>query len=299
MNGKINNIEQICSVKRLQYSSGRAKGIEILLVNNGRLCFELIVDKCLDIGSLYHKGVNIGFLTAGGINAGEHDFQHAFNGGFLYTCGLDSLSNKSLPFHGRIHNTPAEIEKIEVNENGIEIVGTVKQVTLFGEKLTLKRTIKTAVNSDELEVSDEITNTDYVDTQYCILYHTNIGYPMLDEGVTVSAPITSTTPINEFSASKQKSCFVMDEPSPGLKENVYFHTVEKGDVTVKNEKLGKEVNITYNEKVLPYLIQWKSMMSGAYALGIEPCTTMLGDYFEKTTIKAGETVKAGIKVRFS
>ena len=137
MNGKINNIEQVCSVKRLKYVSGRAKDLEILLVNNGKLAFELLVDKCLDIGTLYHEGTNISFLTAGGLNSAESEFDANFNGGFLYTCGLDTIGGRAMPIHGRIHNIPAEVIKTEVSENGVEIVGVIKQSSLFGEKLLI------------------------------------------------------------------------------------------------------------------------------------------------------------------
>lgn len=299
MNGKINNFEQVCSIKRLQYVTGRAKGLEILLVNNGVLSFELLVDKCLDVGALYHKGVNVGFLTAGGLNSAEKEFDANFNGGFLYTCGLDTVGGRTLPIHGRIHNIPAEVIKAEVDENGVEIVGVVKQSSLFGEKLTLKRTVKTGVNSNELEIIDEIVNDGYVNAEYCIMYHTNIGYPMLDDGVTVTAPIISTTPRTEYAKNIVNSCFIMEEPKPTNEEAVYFHTVEKGDILIKNEKLNKSVNIIYDENVLPYFIEWKSMVSGAYALGIEPSTTTLDGEFSKTLIAPGEKVKTGIKVKFN
>ena len=299
MNEKINNIEQICSIKRLKYISGRAKDIEILLVNNGVITFELLVDKCLDIGALYHKGTNISFLTAGGLNSAEKEFDANFNGGFLYTCGLDTIGGRAMPIHGRIHNIPAEVIKAEVTENGVEIVGIIKQSSLFKEKLTLKRTIKTGVNSSELEVLDEIINDGYLNAEYCIMYHTNFGYPMLDSGVTVTAPITSTVPRTDYAKKVVDGCFVMDEPKADNEETVYFHTVKKGDITVKNEKLNKSVTITYNEEILPYFIEWKSMVSGAYALGIEPATTTLDGDFAKNTIKPKESVKTGIKVKFN
>lgn len=251
MDGKINNFEQICSVKRLKYVSGRAKDLEILLVNNGKLCFELLVDKCLDIGALYHEGTNISFLTAGGLNTQENEFDANFNGGFLYTCGLDTVGGRILPIHGRIHNIPAEIIKCEVSESGVEIVGIIKQYSLFGEKLSLKRTVKTGVNSQELEVIDEISNDGYLDSEYCIMYHTNIGYPMLDNGVSITAPIISTTPRNDYAKQFVDTCLTMCEPKADNEETVYFHTVEKGDITIENKKLNKTVNISYNEKALP------------------------------------------------
>ncbi len=296
MNGKINNVRQLCSALRVQYLSGREKGIEAFIVNNGRLSFELLVDRALDVNSFYHKGVNIAFSSAGGLNGFDRDFDYAFNGGMLYTCGLDTIGGRSLPVHGRIHNVPAEVIKAVATEEGVEIVGLIKQASLFGEKLQLKRTVRTVVNSDTLEIIDEITNLAHTDGEYCLLYHTNLGYPMLDEGVTLSAPIVSTAPRTEYAAKRVKSCLIMDEPKPDNEETVFYHTVKKGEVTITNKALKKSVLIEYDEKKLPHLIEWKSMVSGAYALGIEPATSTLDDGFIKRPIKAGETIKTGIKI---
>ena len=41
------------------------------------------------------------------------------------------------------------------------------------------------------------------------------------------------------------------------------------------------------------------MVSGAYALGIEPATTTLDGDFAKKTIKPNEVIKTGIKVKFN
>ena len=101
MNEKINNVEQICSVKRMRYVTGRAKDLEVMIVNNGKLCFELIVDKCLDIHSFYHKGTSVAFISANGLNVSETEFSSVFNGGLLYTCGLDTIGGRVEPIHGR------------------------------------------------------------------------------------------------------------------------------------------------------------------------------------------------------
>ena len=56
----------------------------------------------------------------------------------------------------------------------------------------------------------------------------------------------------------------------------------------RNKKLGKVVEFIYDEKMLPHFIEWKSMVAGDYALGIEPSTTTLDADFVKTPIKEGE-----------
>ena len=45
MNGKINNVEQLCSVRKLEFIDGKEKGRQILFVNNGVLSFIVLLDK--------------------------------------------------------------------------------------------------------------------------------------------------------------------------------------------------------------------------------------------------------------
>lgn len=298
MNGKINNIEQICSVKRLQYTTGRAKGIEVMIVNNGRLCFELLVDKCLDVHSCYHRGTSVAFVSSGGLNSAESDFGSAFNGGLLYTCGLDTIGGRVEPVHGRIHNIRAEVNKVEVSEEGVEIVGTVKACDLFGAKLQLVRTVKTAVNSDTIEIIDEIKNIGYFDAEYNLLYHTNFGYPFIDEGVKFFAPITATVPRTEHAKEKMNAFSVMSDADDYF-ETVYYHTLTKGEATVTNEKLKKVAKVEYDKEVFPYFVEWRSMVGGAYALGLEPTTSTLDEEYKTQILKPNESIKAGLKITVS
>ena len=48
--------------------------------------------------------------------------------------------------------------------------------------------------------------------------------------------------------------------------------------------------MSYSGETLPYFVEWKSMASGDYALGLEPSTTRLGDDFEFCTLKAQKKV---------
>ena len=63
MNGKINNLAQVASLRRYTITDGRAKGLDIIDCDNGKLRFLLNVTKALDIMQLYHEGTNISFLS--------------------------------------------------------------------------------------------------------------------------------------------------------------------------------------------------------------------------------------------
>ena len=111
MNGKINNVEQLCSVRKLEFIDGKEKGRQILLVNNGVLSFIVLLDKCMDIYEFRHKGMNLTYISKGGLVGNEGDFIDTFPGGLIYTCGLEVVGNRT-PMHGSIHNKMASITNI-------------------------------------------------------------------------------------------------------------------------------------------------------------------------------------------
>lgn len=296
---EINNPMQMCSAQKLCFYEGREKGEKIIHVDNGCLSFDVLSDRCLDIFSLRHKGENISFISKNGLYGGNGNFNSRFPGGMLFTCGLDTVGGRKEPIHGKIHDIPADIKKVYADENCVEIIGEVRQSELFGENLLLKRKIYTEYGSGELLIDTVIENQGYKDAEYCLLFHMNIGYPMLDSGVKIKSPVTSTYPRTENAKRLLSKCFEITQPKDDAEEAVYFHTVEKGEIEVINEKLKKSVKFEYDEKMLPYFIEWRSLISGDYGLGIEPSTTTLDSDFKLKTLKAGEKHEYKIKIEIN
>ena len=57
---------------------------------------------------------------------------------------------------------------------------------------------------------------------------------------------------------------------------------------VVSPKCGKAFTLTYSGDTFPHFIEWKSMRCGDYALGLEPCTSLLDDKFAYSRIGRGE-----------
>lgn len=62
----------------------------------------------------------------------------------------------------------------------------------------------------------------------------------------------------------------------GYAERVFFYDVESGAqlaaISVENPALGIGVTMEWTADTLPHLIEWKSMRSTDYVLGLEPST---------------------------
>lgn len=291
MDGKISNFQQLASLRRYTLSEGKEKGVEVIDCDNGSIRFLLNVSKGLDVMQLYHKGQNMSFVSKNGFSAGNTPFSNRFEGGMLYTCGLDSVGGRDgFETHGTYHTTPAQVIRAQCDEDGIVVEALIRNTALFGPNLVMHRTIATAIGSDSVEIEDKLTNLGYKDEQYCILYHTNVGYPMLDEGVTIRLSEKDCCPRNNWAEQNKTTRLSMEAPADDNEETCYFLTLNEPEVSVINPKINKSFTLRYSGETLPYFIEWKSMVSGDYALGLEPCSTLLDDMFTYRTIKKQETV---------
>lgn len=297
MKEKICNSEQLCYARKLKFYDGREKGENVIIVENGCLNFTVLQDRGFDIYDLRYKGTNISFLNKGGICGFDSDFNTLFNGGMLYTCGLDSLGRRTgYATHGKIHNIPATLKSIESNAEGVELKAIIRDSSLFGDHLQLERTISCKYNSSILNIKNKLTNLGFKPSEYCLLFHINLGYPMLDEGVEIDAPIINTTCNLSDSEKRKLRCCEMEKPLAFAVEECFYHNLSKGVVNIINKKIGKRVTIRYDEKILPYLVEWKSMVSGDYALGIEPSTAPLDSRFFYNSINPGEDVNFDLSI---
>jgi hypothetical protein len=297
MNKKTGNIKQIKSVYEIEFVSGRERGKQALLVNCGNLELLISKDNAMDILWLRHCGVNMSFLSKNGINTLQGDFEKRFEGGFLYTCGFDNISScvKGRPIHGCLHSTAAENIDYEFNENGIEIRGCVSDTALFRRNLVLYR--KIIVKNDELGIFDTVNNAAYENGEYCLLYHFNLGYPFLDESMHLEFESVNSEGLTIKAHNNLGLAMKMEKPTDCREEEVFYHKLKTGSVKAVNSTLKKEMTMEFSLDNLPVFIEWKSMASGDYALGLEPSTSRF-DNFEYKKIGSLENHCYHINFKF-
>lgn len=292
MNGKISNFTQLASLRRYRLEGGISDGIEVLDCDNGKLRFLLNLTKACDVMQMYHEGQNVSFVSKNGFTKGMPPFGNRFEGGMLYTCGLDNAGRREgYEMHGRFHSIPAELTRAECTEEGILIEATIRDTALFGQNLVMKRRITTGIGDCHLRIEDTLTNDGYREENYCILYHVNVGYPLLDEGARIECDAEEYIACTPFAEEAAEARFAISDAVPNLPERCYYLTLREPKVALVNPKLGKAFRLSYSGDTLPYFLEWKSMGSGDYALGLEPCTTMLSGRFAYRTVAPGESVR--------
>lgn len=291
LDGRISNFDQVASLRRYTLTDGRGRGLDVIDCDNGKLRFLLNVTKGLDVMQLYHKGENLSFLSKNAFSARETDFISRFEGGMLYTCGLDSVGGREgYPLHGTYHNMAAEVTKAVCDEDGIVVEAVIRSTALFGRNLVMYRRVSAAVGGDTLNIEDRLVNHGFGDEDYCLLYHINLGYPMLDDGAVVEANVTENYPRTPWSETHKATFLEMESPLPLKEETCYFLKLAEPKVSLANKKNGKRFTLTYSADTLPAFIEWKSMACADYALGLEPATTYLDDKFAYKTLAPEEEV---------
>lgn len=291
MKGQISNVRQIASVRRSTVIGGREDGLKIIDCDNGKIRFVLNESKALDVMQLYHEGQNMSFVSKNGFSTDEGDFLSRFEGGMVYTCGLDAIGEQAgYDIHGSFHNKKADVFNIVCNDKEIAVEAYVYDTALGGKNLKMHRKVSATVGSESLVIEDKLINEGHGEEEYCLLYHVNIGYPMLDVGARVYAEVNGVESRSPFSAAKVSARPYASLPIPLADETCYFLDMAEPEASLVNPRIGKKFTVRYSKETLPHFVHWSNMVAGDYAMGLEPATSTLDADFKRSKIGAGESV---------
>ena len=284
-------------VADIAFDSGKAKGLAAYLVRNGAFECVVVKDHALDIAHASFCGNGVAFVGRNGLSARKDVFTKSFEGGLLYTCGFDSISNcaEGVYTHGTFHGTAAENVSFSVEDGVVVIKGDIPLTGLFVDELIIHRELR--VCKCGVTVTDNIENTRGVASDYCVLYHCNFGAPFLEAGGEVKIDYLTREGLTQLAREKECEASLITAPTPAQEENVYYHTVGEGRAEYINARLGIAAKVTYDAKKLPVLLEWKSMAEDDYALGLEPASTRF-DTFTKTAIAPRDTYTYSVSIKF-
>ena len=284
MNKYVGHTNQIYGVEEMRLSGGKGDGMRMLYVRNGKgLEFWISVDRCADISRLSLKGDNYGyFAPCGYVSPKYYDnkntgFLKSFTAGFFTTCGLTAVGSpcvdngEELPLHGTISNTPCENIGYWIADDGIHIKAVIRDAAIFTYQLVLEREYVVSLDRNEITMTDTIKNIGSIDAPLEVLYHCNIGYPLLTEDAEITIPSSKVEPRNEYAKSDIENCFKVEKPKKGYEEMCYYHTLSGiTAVSIFNPVINKGLKISYNTQELPFFTQWKMMGEYDYVMGLEP-----------------------------
>ncbi|BCL79014.1 DUF4432 domain-containing protein [Ktedonobacteria bacterium brp13] len=296
---RVGDLRQIAGYQRVQLQEGRGRGNELLLVRNGSgLSFQISISRAFDIGLCEIYGIPISWLSATGPVAPQfyekdgREWNRSFEGGLLATGGLTYMGKpnvdegESLGLHGRISATPAELlrsETIQANDT-YELIfqGRVRQASAIGENIILTRTIRTTMGTNRIGIVDEITNESFSPVDHMILYHFNLGFPLISKTCRIHIPEAQTRrwiqgdgPVEGWDHFKEPSStaptVLLHEGIQG--ENGWVQVSVENEVLLNNKEQTLRVNFCYPREACPFLSQWQNSTKGEYVLALEPGNT--------------------------
>lgn len=314
---RVGNLAQVGGVELVRHEEGHSRGVRSLVFRTGSgLSFSVVPERGLDIGAADFQGIGLCWLPPKGLAGpwyyeGDHD-PHAWLrvglGGLFNTAGLVSIGvpqavdTSSFGFtqrlkarygtHDRIAVTPASHFSFDEHWEGdrcfLRATGVVRQDIAYGENLSLRRSYETELGSRVVRLVDVVTNEGWFETPHQLLYHFNLGYPLVDEGAELLIAAAEEPQPLGYSAGDGDpdtgGWRSVTAPQPGFTFEGYVlspnaDAAGKVGVALVNRSLrgGLGFYVRYAREQLPTYLAWRMMREGLYAIGLEPATNPFGN----------------------
>jgi len=292
----VGSVSQLGGARQAELSDGRGRGVRLVDLNLGD-GFELTVvpDRGMDVYAARYQGMSLAWHSSVGVVAPSYyepegtGWLRSFGGGLLATCGLSYAGAATVDYggelglHGRIGNLPASGVQAGGHWEGDEYVistsGEVRETVVFGTNLVLDRKIWGRLGERRFFLEDRVRNESFHRVPHQILYHINLGFPLVDAGARVLTPSARVVPRDAEARRDSNEWAYVINPTPEFAEKVYYHDMK---TDADGYVLAGLVNFTlwqgepfglyvkYLKEQLPRFAQWKMMGEGDYVMGLEP-----------------------------
>ncbi len=324
---ELGDVRQIASGRTVRLGDGSEDGVRAIDVRvAGGIDALVIADRGLDIGPAWCGGFPMAWQSPTGIVHPSYFrddvWLRSFHGGLLFTAGLQNVGSavrdgdEEHGLHGRLSNLPARnvtVETVE-DERGLAVVvrGEVRETTVFGVDLVMHRTLRFPLGDPRIELTDEVENRGYVAAPVFLLYHVNLGYPVVAATSRLIAPPAEIVGWDEVSRAAEAEYDRFVPPTPGFPVQVFEHRLavtghDRVRIGIVNEadpaSGGIGVVLEYDRSRLPRLWHWRMLAEGMYVTGIEPANCgLLGRGAEREAgtldeLAPGERRTFGVTIR--
>ena len=294
------------SVHKYTLHGGKQEGVDVIIVNNGKLTFTVIPTRGMSVLKVALGDITLGWNSPVKevvhpklINLQERGglgWLEGFNE-WIVRCGVewaghpgkDKFINNTgdeaemdLTLHGKIGNIPASEVEVVIDAQAphrIRIRGRVDERMFYGPKLELWTEISTEVGANSFRIEDSLKNYSVYEQEFQIIYHSNYGPPLLEQGSRFIAAIKEIRPFNAHAAKSLKTFAEYVAPTKGFVEQVYgiiplADANNKTTAMLHNAAGDKGVSLTYDVTQLPYFSLWKNTtaLEEGYVTGLEPGT---------------------------
>jgi hypothetical protein len=188
----------------------------------------------------------------------------------------------SLTLHGRIANQPAHLVEVRVNldpPHELSVIGQVDEGGLFSPHLRLTATLTTAPGTNRVVIHDVIENRGGTPAEMQLLYHLNVGPPLLEAGSRVLVPLREMAPRDPRAAEGVSTWDTYPGPSAGFAEQCFYCDLASDPAgatlaMLQTRAADKALVVRMNRRQLPCFTIWRNTaaLEDGYVTGFEPGT---------------------------
>lgn len=277
---------------------GLSDGVDVVEIDNGRIRLFVLPTRGMSIWKVRLGEFDLGWRSP--VRGPVHPkFVPLFDPsglgwleGFdelLVRCGLESngapefneQGQLAYPLHGRIGNRPAHFVDLTVDDSAetITLRGIVEESRFHFQKLRLETTITLSFNSTAIHINDQVVNFGGTPAEMQMLYHINIGEPLLLPGSKFVAPVKSIVNRDQPESDNHGEWQIYGPPIAGQPEDCFYlnlnnDTEQRTEVLLQNEDGSAGVALEYDANSLPCFSLWKNLVASedGYVTGLEPGT---------------------------
>ncbi len=287
-------------IRHGRFTQGTSDQVEVVEIDTGRMRLLVLPTRGMSIWSIQMADTRFGWQSPvpGPVHPNYVPVLDPTGLGWLegfdellVRCGLESNGAPEhnqqgqlvYPLHGRIGNLPAESVRIECDQatGNLDLIGEVVESKLFFKRLRLVTRLRVSAGGVKVELRDEIINELDQPATAQLLYHINLGSPLLSDGATLEAPIAELAGKDYLAASEIDTWNRYGKPQVGYAERVYFARLQ-GDKAGQSTAMlcaadrSRGLGVTIDTTTLPYFVVWKNTASenDGYVTGLEPATNL-------------------------
>ncbi len=281
-----------------RFVGGASDNVEVVEIDTGVMRVIVLPTRGMSIWKIEAEGIRFGWDSpvTGPVHPSQVPLFDPSGLGWLegfdelvVRCGLESngapefddSGKLKYPLHGRIGNLAADSLSIEYDEASgrLELIGEVIESRLFFKRLRMRTRLRVHAGSYRVDLLDDVTNELSTPTTMQLLYHINVGSPILKPGAVLEAACEELAPKDALSASELETWNQFGKPESGYQERVYFANLVCDDSSettamLRSAEKNRGMAVTFNVSQLPNFILWKNTgaKSDGYVVGMEPAT---------------------------
>jgi hypothetical protein len=279
-------------------SDGRREGVKLVELSAGDTRVVVLPDRGLGIWKMVAGGVELGWQSPvqGPVHPSFVPLAEPLGIGWLdgfdelvARCGLvsngapefDASGRLLYGLHGRIANLPAQDVSVTLDESAgtVTLTGFVDETRFLCHALRMQTKLVLEASRHRITWTDTVTNLSDRPATMQMLYHVNIGPPMLGAGAELVAAVEERAPRDLHAAPDGPSWNRYAGPRPGHAEQVHFARLRPdGDGRATAMLVAPDgrhgAAVSWRADTLPWFTLWKNLGGerDGYVTGLEPAT---------------------------